>query len=342
MTKSGVLLINLGTPDAATTPAVRRYLREFLSDPRVLDLPAPARAALLNLVILPTRPAQSAAAYRKVWGPDGSPLMVFSTALCERLQQRLTGVPLRLAMRYGKPALSRAIRELVEEGADHLVVVPLYPQYASSSTGSTLQAVYEYCAQQWNTPYVSVIPPFFDHPSFLQAFAAIGQPLLEEWQPDHILFSYHGLPERQIQKSDPSGEYCLASETCCDVLQSRNRNCYRAQCFATTRGLLKRLDWAADRATTTFQSRLGRTPWIRPHTDRVLVQLAEQGVKKLAVYCPSFVADCLETLEEIAIRANHDFRQAGGESLYLVPSLNASEVWVNALHELIQPALRSS
>ena len=335
----GILLVNLGTPDAPETPAVRRYLREFLSDPRVLDLPAIGRWALLNLVILPTRPAKSAEAYRTIWSEEGSPLLVHGRALERGLAEHLGDVPVALAMRYGSPSIASGLDELERAGCTRVVVAPLYPQYASSSTGSTIERVHELAGARWNTPYLTVLPPFYEEPEFIRAFAEVGRPVHAELEPDHVLFSYHGLPERQIRKSDRTGSWCFESEGCCDAIGDANRSCYRAQCFATTRALVRELGLDPERTSTAFQSRLGRTPWIRPYTDEVVVELAQRGVKRLAVWCPSFVADCLETVEEIGIRASEDFRAAGGEELRLVPSLNAHPAWITGLTRLVERAL---
>jgi ferrochelatase len=331
----GVLLVNLGTPDAPTPRAVRRYLREFLGDPRVLDIPALGRWALLNLVILPFRPAKSAAAYQKIWGHSparGSPLLAHGLDLAESVRREL-GPTFRveLGMRYGAPSLSSAIERLVLDGAESLTVVPLYPQYASSSTGSSLERVYALTGEKWNARPLRVMPAFFDAPWFLDAFAEVARPVLAGCSPEHVLMSFHGLPERQVKKSDETGTHCFGSAGCCDAVGEKNRFCYRAQCFATARGLAQRLGLGPEGFTVGFQSRLGRTPWVKPYTDELLVSLAKQGVKRLAVMCPAFVADCLETLEEIGIRANESFRAAGGESVTLVPSLNAHPAWVKGL-----------
>jgi protoporphyrin/coproporphyrin ferrochelatase len=333
----GVLLINLGTPDAPETGAVRRYLREFLSDPRVLDIPPVGRAALLYGVILPFRPQRSAEAYRKVWMPQGSPLLVHGNALRDRLQDALgPGWAVELGMRYGKPSLDSAIEKLRARGARELTVVPLYPQYASSSTGSSLERVYRLVGEAWNVEALRVLPPFFDRQAFLDAFADVGRPVLAEARPDHVLFSFHGLPERQVKKSDPTGAHCLARADCCDVQVPANRWCYRMQCFFTAREIAQRLGLEAGKWTVTFQSRLGRTPWIRPYTDVVIPELAQKGVKRLAVFCPAFVADCLETLEEIGIRGRDQFLACGGEALTLVPSLNAHPSWVRGLTRMLR------
>jgi protoporphyrin/coproporphyrin ferrochelatase len=335
----GLLLLNLGTPDEPTTPAVRRYLREFLSDPRVLDIGAVGRAALLNLVILPRRPSQSAEAYRKIWDPQrGSPLLFHSQDLARRVGEALgDGWRVELAMRYGRPSIPDAIDRLRGHGIDRMVVFPLFPQYAASSTGSALEAVFRAIAPRWNVPPVSVVPPFYDEPGFIAAFAEVGAPVVAEKRPDHVLFSFHGLPERHMRKSDDSGSHCLTSDACCDRVDGVNRNCYRAQCYATARALAAALSLTAGSWTVTFQSRLGRTPWIRPYTDVVIPELAAAGTRRLVVFSPAFVADCLETLEEIGIRAREQFLAAGGEELTLVPSLNSSPAWVDAVVALSRP-----
>ncbi|MDB4963708.1 MAG: ferrochelatase [Myxococcales bacterium] len=327
----GLLLINLGTPDEPSTPAVRRYLREFLGDPRVIDINAVGRALLLNLVILPTRPAKSAHAYRSIWDPErGSPLMYHSQDLAAGVAARL-GAEWRveLAMRYGSPSIPDRLAALVKAGVDRIVVLPLFPQYASSSTGTAVARVMELAQEMWNVPALDFVPAFFDDPGFLNAFADVGAPSIEAARPDHVLFSFHGLPVRQILKTDATGAHCFASANCCDTLA--NPSCYRAQCFYTARELAGRLGLSADRYTVCFQSRLGRTPWIQPYTDVVLDELAKKGVKRLAVMCPAFVADCLETVEEIGIRAREQFTAAGGEELVLVPSLNATPAWMDAV-----------
>ena len=336
--QTGVLLINLGSPEAPTAAAVRPYLREFLGDPRVLDIPAPLRWLLLNAVILPTRPAKSAEAYAAVWTEEGSPLLVHSRALAANVADAL-GPEYRVAlgMRYGNPSIASALDELLREPVRELVVVPLYPQYASSSTGTALEVVHRELARRWNVPSVRTVPAFFDHPGYLDAVASEAAPLLRDFAPDHVLFSYHGLPERHIRKSECAPGHCFAAnDACCAALDARNAFCYRAQSFATTRSLIARLGLDAARTSTAFQSRLGRTPWIKPYTDEALVSLAQSGVKRLAVFSPSFVADCLETLEEIAIRGDESFREAGGEALVLVPALNAAPSWVDVLTGLVR------
>ncbi|MDQ3262045.1 MAG: ferrochelatase [Myxococcota bacterium] len=331
----GLLLLNLGTPDAPNPPEVRRYLREFLMDPRVVDLNPVGRWLLVHLAILPTRPKQSAEAYRKVWTPEGSPLLVHSRALTEEVAKRLEGeFVVELGMRYGNPSIPSAIERLKQRGARSLTVFPLYPQNAASSSSSSFARIYEVLAQDWEVLPLRAVEPFHHDPGFLDAFAEVARPVIAAQDSDHVLFSFHGLPERQIRKSDPTGGHCLSSPGCCDTLTAANRTCYRAQSYATARGVAQRLGLAPGGWSVSFQSRLGRTPWIQPFTDHVLPALAINGVRRLAVVCPSFVSDCLETLEEIAIRAREQFVKAGGESLALVPSLNAHPSWVETVVRL--------
>jgi ferrochelatase len=306
----------------------------------VLDMNPVGRWFLLEGAILRSRPAQSAAAYRKVWTEHGSPILVHSLALAEAVAEALSGeFQVELAMRYGQPSIPAALERFAAHGIRELTVLPLYPQAAASSTSSTVARVYGLLAERWDVTGVKVVPPFFDQPGFLDAFAEVARPVLAKAPPDHVLFSFHGLPEQQIRKSDWTGKHCLASPDCCAKRVDANRHCYRAQSFATARGLAGRLGLSPEKYAVTFQSRL-RGKWIEPYTDVVLVELAKKGVKRLAVFCPAFVADCLETLEEIGIRARESFRAAGGEELTLVPSLNAHPAWVREVVRLAVSAGR--
>jgi ferrochelatase len=324
----GVILLNLGTPQAPTTPEVRRYLREFLSDPRVIDINPIARFLLVNGVIAPFRAPKSAAAYRTIWTEEGSPLLVHSEALTAKLAARLgQSARVVLAMRYGQPDIASAFDRL--EGCSRIVVLPLYPQYASSSTGTGLEAIFATVSRRLVVPSFSVVPPFFDHPAFIRALAEVSRPYIQP--DDHVLFSYHGLPVHHMPCSP-----CDQSAPCPPPVGPR-ASCYRAQCYATTAALVDALD-LADNWSVSFQSRLGRRPWIQPYTDERLDQLPREGVENLAVMCPAFVADCLETLEEIGIRAREQFLAAGGKRLTLIPCLNSHDVWVEAVAELVASA----
>jgi len=336
---TALLLVNLGTPRSPSPRDVRRYLREFLSDPRVLDMPALARWLLLELVILPTRPKRSALAYQKIWGPQGSPLLAHGRALAQAVQKELgDGYAVELGMRYGEPSIREALAALAAHRPARLIALPLFPQYSTAATGSAVAKIEQEHARTPGLPPLETLGAFYADAGFITAFAAVARERLAAFRPDFVLFSYHGLPERQIAKLDASGAHCFARPDCCDAIGVVNRDCYRAQCFATTRALAAELRLANDSFDTSFQSRLGRTPWIKPYTDLLLPELAARGQRRLAVLCPSFVADCLETLEEIAIRAAEQWRELGGEELLLIPSLNAEPAWVKAVAGWVRSA----
>ena len=330
---TGVLLINLGTPRSPATGDVRRYLREFLMDPRVLDMPALPRWLLVNGVIAPFRAPRSAAAYQKIWSPDGSPQLAHGIALRDALAAELgAGFAVELGMRYAEPGLAGALARLRERGAVRAIVQPLFPQWAESSFGSAVARIRELSRGL----ALEILPEFFAAPGFIAALAEVTRSRLAAFRPDHVLFSYHGLPERHMRAADPTGSHCLASADCCHALGSANAHCYRAQCFATTRALAAELGLAEEAHSLSFQSRLGRDPWIKPYTDLRLPELAAAGVKRLAVLCPSFVADCLETLEEVGIRGAEQWHSLGGEALELVPCVNAHPAFVRFLAERVR------
>jgi len=340
MTKTGFLLINLGTPDSTSTADVRRYLREFLSDPRVLDMPALNRWLLLNLIILPTRPSKSAAAYRKIWADRGSPLLFHGEDLVAALRPLLEDIgPVELAMRYQRPSLQSGLKALADAGVTRVVALPLFPHYSSAAWGSAAEQLMKLVSAGWNVPGLSILPPFFDEPRYKAALVTVSQEALEGIEGDFHLFSFHGLPVRHCTKSDPTGAHCHVLPGCCDSLVQANASCYRAQCFDTARTLAASLGVPPERYDITFQSRLGRAQWITPYTDTRLVELAKQGVEHLVVHCPSFVADCLETDEEIGLRARADFIAAGGKELTLVPALNAHPAWVGAAADMLRRAV---
>ncbi len=331
---TGVLFINLGTPESPRTKDVRKYLRQFLSDPLVIDINPVARWFLVNGIIAPFRAPKSAALYKKIWMLQGSPLLVYSKKLAQAVGARLgDDYRVELAMRYGKPSIESAVSFLIRIGVKKIKVLPLYPQYALSSTQSSIDEVVRVVKKRI---FCEILPPFYNHPGYLTSFAERGKNLLEKMKPDHVLFSYHGLPKRHICKTDATGNHCFKTEACCDQIGEANKNCYRAQCMATTHSLARLLNISQQNYTMAFQSRLGRTPWIKPYTDKVLPELVLRGKKSVAVFCPSFVADCLETLEEVALRNRDLFLASGGEKLTLVPSLNDSPRWVEAVCEMVR------
>jgi len=337
--RTGALLLNLGTPNSPSVSDVRRYLREFLSDPRVIDIPAAARWLLLNLVILPFRPKKSAAAYAKIWTADGSPLLNHSRALTAAVARELgPDWVVELGMRYGQPSIASALDRLREAQVSRLVVLPLFPQYSEAATGSALAKVDEQMQRIGYVPALATLPAFYDSPAFTRPVANAAEEALRSFAADFVLFSYHGLPERQVRAADPSRAHCLASEDCCASILDANRNCYRAQCFATTRAVAQILALEPERHATAFQSRLGRTPWIQPFTDHILVELAARGIKRLAVICPSFTADCLETLEEIGIRAAAQWRDLCGGQLLLIPAVNSRPDWIRSVASMLREA----
>ncbi|MGH8945537.1 MAG: ferrochelatase, partial [Acidimicrobiia bacterium] len=336
---TGVLLIQLGTPDSTEVSDVRTYLREFLSDPRVIDMPGPARFLLLHAVILPFRPRRSAEQYEKIWTEDGSPLTIHTEALARAVQDALgDGYRVVFGMRYRNPPVAGAVESLAAAGCDRIVVLPLFPQYASASTGSALEETMRVIGSRWNVPEVVTIGDFYADPGFIRSVADVAHPRLDEFGPDHVILSYHGLPEKQIKKSDPTGEWCLMRPDCCQQMVDANRFCYRAQCFATSSLLAEEMGLEPGSYSTTFQSRLAGQKWIEPYTDVEVATLAESGVRRLAVLTPSFTADCLETLEEIGIRLRAQWETLGGEELLLVACVNAEPSWVAAVADMVRKA----
>lgn len=333
----GALLINLGTPDAPQTPEVRRYLREFLMDPRVIDIHPIARWFLVQGIIAPFRAPKSAKAYQKIWGPEGSPLMTHTLQLAAGVQAQLGDeYKVEVGMRYGKPSIPHALEKLAAHGVKEIRALPLYPQYAASSTGTAEDAVLGFIRGKKDFPEVRFIPPFFDHSGFIQSWVDIAGPLLEGFRPDHYLFSFHGLPERHILKEDISKKHCLQTPDCCERMVPANGMCYRAHCFQSAKGIAAALQIPRENFSIAFQSRLGRTPWIQPFTDLLIREFPDRGIRRLAVFCPSFVADCLETLEEIGIRGKSDFIAAGGEELLLIPSLNSNPTWTRTVAQMLR------
>jgi ferrochelatase len=328
-----VLLVNLGSPDSPSVPDVRRYLREFLMDPRVLDVSWTVRFCIVNFAILPSRPKQSGHAYQSIWTKEGSPLIVISRHLRAKLQERVS-LPVTLAMRYRNPSIPAAIQALAEKGADEVLVIPLFPHYAMSSFESAVERVKEVGASLAPGMKFRIQPPFFDHPDYVAAMVANARESLDAGY-DHLLFSYHGLPERQLRKSDPTGHHCLAAPGCCETASPAHATCYRAQAFKTVAAFVARAGIPREKYSVAFQSRLGRDPWLKPYTDHVIPELAAKGVKRLQVICPAFVSDCLETLEEIGIRGRESFLGAGGADFKLIPCMNEHPQWIAALEKMV-------
>jgi ferrochelatase len=332
--RTGVLLINLGTPDSSASRDVGRYLREFLMDPYVIDIPYVLRWFLVHFLIVPRRSRASGKLYEKIWTPQGSPLKIHTVALADKVQKALgDAFVVRPAMRYASPSLSHALTELKKAGVDKIVALPLYPQYSLAATESSERRLSQLADKLLPGVPLKIAAPFYADPDYLDAVAEISRPEMGDF--DKVLFSFHGLPERQVKKTHASGG-CLATNTCCDQIDGGNRNCYRAQSFFTAREVAKRLGLQREQWEIGFQSRLGRTPWIPPFSDVLYDSLPKAGVRKLAVLTPSFVADCLETLEEVQMRGAETFEAAGGKTLKLVPSLNSHPVWVGVVEKMVQ------
>jgi ferrochelatase len=336
MSKTGVLLVNLGTPDSYKVSDVRKYLRQFLLDGRVIDINPVARWILVNLIIAPFRAPRSARVYKKVWMAQGSPLLYYGLEL-EKLLQNSLGeqYDVKLAMRYQSPSIESRLQYFEKKHYKKMVVLPLFPQYASATTGSVHQEVMDMISKQWIIPDIRFISNYFDHPLFIDAFVANAQKYLFSEQFDYVLFSYHGLPERQLRKSDCTNT-CLKKENCCAKLTESNYYCYRAQCIATTELIANKLGLSKDKYTTCFQSRLGSDPWIKPYAEDVIKTLPANGKKRVLTLVPSFVADCLETIEEVGMEYKEIFEHAGGERWQMVESLNLSPIWVNCLTDLLK------
>ncbi len=340
MPRLGLLLINVGTPADPSPEAVKKYLAEFLMDPYVVDIPAPLRWLLVHGLILRTRPVASAKLYAKIWSERGSPLAFHLSDLVVKLRSELgPSWAVEGGMRYRDPRLRDALLKLKEAAVDRIVAVPLYPQYSLAATKTSEEETRRWVNAILPGRRLDFVPPFYAEIDFLRAFTNVARRSLQDFAYDHILFSFHGLPERQVKKTDRSGTHCLASGSCCDAIVDANRDCYRAQCFYTAREIASRLGVPRNTYTVCFQSRLGRTPWIQPFTDELYRVLPERGYKRVAVIAPSFVADCLETLEEVAIRGLELFKRSGGEELRLVPSLNSDPEWVNAVAVMARTAV---
>jgi ferrochelatase len=333
--KEAILLINLGTPDAPTPGKVGKYLTEFLNDKRVIDINPIGRFILVNLIIVPFRSFKSSKLYQHIWTKEGSPLLTNSIELKEKLQKQVGDKYIvELAMRYQTPSIKTALESLRQQRPSKIHVLPLYPQYASSSTGSTVEEVLRQIKSWEVIPNLNIISKFYDHPKFIEALLVEAKKFnIADY--DHVLFSYHGLPERQIIKGSAhyGGNTCQMG-ACCNSITKNNQYCYRANCMETTRHLVKGLNIPEGKYTSAFQSRLDQK-WLQPFSDKVIEELAKKGNKKVLVFSPAFVADCLETIYEIGTEYDEIFKEHGGEKITLVDSLNANDHWVNAIKEIV-------
>ncbi len=335
MQKTGILLVNLGTPDSPSTSDVRKYLKQFLLDERVIDIPALNRNLLVRGIIVPFRSPKTAALYQKIWDDEnGSPLLHYSKLQHAMLQERLGETyQVELAMRYQNPSIESAVERLKKGLVNKIVVIPLFPQYASASTGSVIELVMKLVSKWTTIPPIKIINSFHDNPQMLEIFADNAKKH-DVASYDHVLFSFHGLPERQLLKCDHSESYCLKVENCCEELNDTNKFCYSAQGYDTAKLIAKKLGLSRTDYTVCFQSRLGKEPWVQPYTTDVLKKLAAEGKKRLLVFSPAFVADCLETIYEITVEYHEEFREMGGEHVQLVESLNDDPRFIDALEEM--------
>lgn len=330
----GIILVNLGSPDSPTPKDVKKYLGEFLMDERVIDIPLVARAALVKGIILKTRPKQSAAAYQKIWWEDGSPLIVLSKRLQKAIQKEVE-IPVALAMRYGSITIQKGLQELVDKGVDEVLLFPLYPQFAMATTETILVLAEEIRKESFPNIKIESFPAFYNQPDYIEVLSNSIKTHLEGKKQEHILFSYHGVPERHIRKSDVTQSHCKIDGNCCVTPSKAHEFCYRHQCLEVTRLVAEKLNLEEGTYSTSFQSRLGFDPWLQPYTDRTIERLGKNGVKNMAIVTPAFVSDCLETLEEIAMEGKEIFHEMGGDEFTTVPCLNDDAEWVSLLSKWI-------
>jgi ferrochelatase len=336
ISKKGIVLMNLGSPDSTAVKDIKKYLMEFLMDGRVIDYPYIFRKILVGGIIVPFRAAKSSAAYETVWTKEGSPLVVITKQLQVLLQQQVEE-PVEIAMRYGNPSMKSAYDSLMKKvaGLKEVIAIPMYPHYAMSSYETAVEYAKE-VHKKGKYPFrLSFVKPYFDNEDYIYALKERIRPYLQQ-DYDHILFSYHGIPQRHIIKGDITGSHCLQSPDCCDVASPAHAYCYRHQCLATMKLVTEALEIPTNKFSYSFQSRLGREEWLKPYTDFRLKDMPGEGIKKLLIICPAFVSDCLETLQEIAMEGKHIFMEAGGESFELIPCLNVHPLWINALKTWIE------
>jgi len=330
----GVLLVNLGSPDSPTAKDVKPYLDEFLMDERVIDAPKFLRNILVRGIILQTRPKKSAKAYAKIWWDEGSPLVVISERFQEKVQQHTTA-PVALGMRYGTIKIKIALQELKEKGVTEVLLVPLYPHYAMSSYETVVVKTMEEQQKHFPEMQLTTLPAFYKSADYIKVLSERIAEGLKDFKYDHILFSYHGIPERHIRKSDPTRFHCKIDGSCCQINSVAHHTCYRHQCYDTTELVKNHLGLSEEKISTSFQSRLAGDPWLKPYTDYEFERLAKEGKKRLAVITPAFVSDCLETLEEIAMEGKEQFEEAGGTDYIHIPCLNDSDAWVKLMADWI-------
>lgn len=336
--KTGVLLVNLGTPDNPGRGAVYRYLKQFLLDRRVIDIPWLGRQLLVRGIIAPFRSGSSAKLYQKLWTPKGSPIKVFGLSVAEKLQEKLgADYSVVLAMRYQQPSIESALRKLIfEDKVCEIIVFPMFPQYASATTGSVHDEVMRVLRQWEVIPNLRLINSYPVHPEMIEVFANHAKKM-DLGAYDHFIFSFHGVPQRHVKKADPSAQHCLKVKDCCLQLNENNQFCYSAQCYRTAQSIAQNLHIPPEKFSVTFQSRLGRDPWLQPYTDQTLEALLANGKKSILVFSPAFVADCLETTIEIGFEYKENFMHKGGERLDLVESLNDDALWVEAIASMVAP-----
>jgi len=330
--KKGVLLVNLGSPNSPAVGDVRRYLNEFLMDGRVIDLVWPLRRLIVGLILI-RRPHESGEAYEKIWTKDGSPLVVSSRKVQKLLQSQVS-LPVELAMRYQNPSIESAVKKLAAQGVTETLLIPLFPHYAMSSYETAVVRVEEVARKRAPQMRITVQPPYYVHPDYIAALVASAKDYLKDY--DHLLFSYHGIPERHLRKSDTTGCHCLKVENCCEVASAAHATCYRAQCFATTAAFVKLAGVPPEKYSVSFQSRLGKDPWLKPYTDYELARLANEGKKRMLVMCPAFVSDCLETIEEIGMRGCEEFMAGNGKEFTRIPCMNEHPTWIEALRKMVE------
>lgn len=336
MKNSGVLLMNLGSPDSTAVKDVRKYLMEFLMDSRVIDYPYILRLLLVGGIIVPFRAPKSAEAYKKIWTKRGSPLIVITEDVQHELE-KIIDMPVEISMRYANPSPKKAFDNLLKKSQElkEVIAIPMYPQFAMSSYETAVEQVKEIHAKN-NYPFsIKFVGPFYNDENYIDALSASIQPFLEQ-SFDRILFSYHGLPERHLKKADPTKQHCLQSPDCCIKDSPAHATCYRHQCKVTTSMVAQKLNIPTEKTALSFQSRLGREEWLKPYTAKVLEELPGQGIKKLLVVCPAFVSDCLETLEEMAMEGKELFLNAGGESFTLIPCMNTNPAWIQTLKKFVE------